>query len=449
MDVVRKRDLSGVSVIVAGAGLAGLSAARELEARGAAVTVVEARNRVGGRVWTLRDSFAARQHAEAGADLIEEDQAHVLALAKALGLETAPILREGFGFYGPDDRGRRRVHTTLSRMALVGKFLGPLLEDFKLAEERWDSPVAAALARRSVEAWVKDAGAPAPLRARLRGLRGFFLADPEDLSLLPLVEQFAESGPPGRTKFFRIKAGNDRLATALVKRLRGAVLLETTVRRVVQHDDRVTVTIEGLGQPHTEITAQYFVCALPASTARGVLFEPALPEPQQEAIAHLRYGCATRLLLQFDRRFWRKRGRPNAFATDLDTGAVWDGNEHQKGPQGILSFLAGGHASRALQDILHSEGERGVVNRVEWLGRPARLLASRTVVWDHDPLARGGYAYFDPGFNPLWRAWLARPAGRVVFAGEHTSIKYQGYMNGAVETGLRAAAEISALNDRG
>src|SRR5213076_1827182 len=110
------------------------------------------------------------------------------------------------------------------------------------------------------------------------------------------------------------------------------------------------------------------VCAVPASTARGVLFEPALPEPQHEAIAHLRYGCATRLLLQFDRRFWRRAGRPDAFGTALETGAVWDGNEQQKGPQGILSFLAGGHASRGLQDLVHTKGERGVVDRLAWPG---------------------------------------------------------------------------------
>jgi monoamine oxidase len=443
-----RRDLAGVSVIVGGAGLAGLAAARELEARGAAVTVVEARARVGGRVWTLRDQFAARQHAEAGADLIEEEQEHVLGLAKALGLETSRILRDGFGFYGPDAHGRRRIHRGLSAVAQSGKYLAPLVKDFKIAEERWDSAVGAAIAKRSVMSWLDEAGVPKRQKAAMRGLRGFFLADPEDLSLLPLVEQFAESGPPGRTKFFRITGGNDRLATAIVKRLRGALLLSTVVRRVVQHDGRVTVTIEALGKPHTEISAEYFVCALPASTARGVLFEPALPEPQQDAIGHLRYGCATRLLLQFDRRFWRRRGRPLAFGTDLDTGALWDGNEHQKGPEGILSFLAGGNASRALQDIVRAEGERGVIDRIAWLGRPARLLASQMIVWDHDPLARGGYAYFDPSFDPLWRAWLARPAGRVVFAGEHTSIKYQGYMNGAVETGLRAAAEISALNSR-
>ena len=85
---------------------------------------------------------------------------------------------------------------------------------------------------------------------------------------------------------------------------------------------------------------------------------------------------------------------------------------------------------------------------IDWMGKPSTLLASRTIVWEDDPWARGGYAYFDPSFDPLWRAWLARPAGRIVFAGEHTSIKGQGYMNGAIETGLRAAAEIAAIGTR-
>src|SRR4029079_11612398 len=105
------RSLAGKSVVIGGAGLAGLSAARALEGRGAAVTVVEARNRVGGRVWTLRDQFAGGQFAEAGADLIEEEQEHVLGLARDLGLKPERILRESFGFYGPDARGRRRIHS--------------------------------------------------------------------------------------------------------------------------------------------------------------------------------------------------------------------------------------------------------------------------------------------------------------------------------------------------
>src|SRR4051812_22332473 len=267
-----RRGLTGKSVIVAGAGLAGLAAARALEARGAAVTVVEARDRVGGRVWTLRTQFAARQHAEAGADLIEEAQEHVLRLAKELGLKPIQILRDSFGFYGPDARGRRRVHSGPGAMAKVGKLLGGPIRDFKLAEERWDSAVAQRLGRMSVMQWLESVKAPPDLRAGVRGFRGFFLADPEELSMLPLVEQFAESGPPGQDRIFRIQGGNDRLATVMAKRMRGAILLKTVVRRVRRHDERVTVTIEALGKPHTEISADFFVCALPASTARGVFF---------------------------------------------------------------------------------------------------------------------------------------------------------------------------------
>src|SRR5258708_6054384 len=265
-----RRDLTGSAVIVAGAGLAGLSAAMALEARGAAVTLVEARDRVGGRVWTVRDPFAARQHAEAGADLVEGEQEHVLTLARELGLAPVRILREGFGFYGPDARGRRRIHPGLVSLATAAKMLKSDVEDFKLAEERWDSAVAARLGRTSVWTWLEEKRAPAALKAGMRGFRGFFLADPEDLSLLPLVEQFAESGMPGRGHTFRIPEGTDRLATGMAKRLRGSLLLETIVRRVVQRGDGVTVTIEDSDGRRSELGVEYFCCALPSCTALWV-----------------------------------------------------------------------------------------------------------------------------------------------------------------------------------
>src|SRR5450759_2039482 len=169
-----RRDLAGTRVIVAGAGLAGLSAAKALEARGAVVTIIEARDRVGGRVWTLRNQFAARQHAEAGADLIEEDQEHVLRLARELGLTPVSILRDGFGFYGPDARGRRRIHPGPGSLAMLGKLLRPDIEAFKLSEGRWDGAVAARLARTSVWQWLEQIRAPEAFKAGLRGLRGFF-----------------------------------------------------------------------------------------------------------------------------------------------------------------------------------------------------------------------------------------------------------------------------------
>jgi monoamine oxidase len=442
--------LDNVRVLVAGAGLAGLAAAQALEERNADVTVVESRDRVGGRVWTVRDGFQHRQHAEAGADLIEGEQEATLGLARSLGLHPVRILRDGFGYYGPDRRGRLRIQRLESAMREMMTPLRPLLEDYGLAEERWDSAIARWLARQSVADWLERTNAPAWIRSRMRGLRGLFLADPEELSLLSLVDFFATVGEPGMGEMYRIKEGNDQLATELARRLRRRPLLRTVFRGVRHRDRSVEVSLESAsGMASRQV--DYVLVTLPPPTLRDVRFDPELPEPQRDAFGRLRIGAATRLLVQVSNRFWRQSGRPKAFGTDQATGAVWDGNEQQKGPAGVLSFLAGGKASQELQDIVRDEGLTNVIRRVDWLrtrrARPPRVLASRTVVWENDPWSRGGYAVFDTGFDPIMRDWLARPAGRIVFAGEHTSHRWQGYINGAIESGRRAAAEVAVLRD--
>jgi monoamine oxidase len=328
----------------------------------------------------------------------------------------------------------------------MGRHIAPLIRDYKLAEQRWDSAIARRLARQSVDAWLRSHRLPAWLRDRYRGLRGLFLADPEDLSLLALVDFLAAdpwSGQPDG--MLRIASGNDRLATVLAERLRARVELGAVLRRVTQTRNRVVATIES-ARGMAEWRGDYLVSALPASTLRGVAFAPALPDVQATAIRALRYGAATRMLLQFDRRFWTRRVRPLAFASSAPFGAIWDGNQHQRGRAGILSLLAGGSASRELAAIAAREGAAGVVQRLTWLGRPSSLLHSRVIRWDRDPWAGGGYAYFDPAFDPRWRDVLAHPAGRIVFAGEHTSVRWQGYMNGAIQSGQRAAAEIAAMH---
>ena len=161
----------------------------------------------------------------------------------------------------------------------------------------------------------------------------------------------------------------------------------------------------------------------------------------------MKYGRGTKTLLQFDNRFWRSGVRPRAFGSVLPIGAGWEGNEDQRGKAGILSLLAGGSASDATAAILEREGIEGVVRGLDWLGSgQAKLVAWRQARWESDPWSRGGYAVFDPGFQANHRGWLAQPAGRLFFAGEHTSNRWQGYMNGAVESGHRAAAEVRATH---
>src|SRR5580765_2147737 len=186
-------DLSGVSVLVAGGGLAGLCAARDLTAWGAKVTVVEARDHVGGRVLTARQGFVESQHAEAGGDMIDEQHHEIHQLAKELRLSMVRILKGGFAYARPRPDGSvriagRSVGQAWRRMA---EALADIGQPYRLAERRLESPIARELARHSVAQWLDDAHADEDMRTTATGLRGFFLADPEELSLLELIDQFA------------------------------------------------------------------------------------------------------------------------------------------------------------------------------------------------------------------------------------------------------------------
>ena len=441
--------LTGASVVVAGAGLAGLSAAHDLRAMGADVTVIDARDRVGGRVWTIRDGFAERQHGEAGGDLIDEEQHEIRTIAEELGLKLTRILRGGFAYVRADGLGKPKIaRRDASRGWMrIAKELQGMVRPYRLAEQRWDSPIAAGLARQSVASWLDRVNADEELRATAYGLRGFFLADPDELSLIALIDQFAAEDGPAPGALYRLDGGNDRLATALAAPLGDRLHLNTEVVAVSHRGRSVRVSIKNR-RALSQITCDYAVLALPATTLRRIPFMPSLPAQQHDAIANLKYGRATKTLLQFSKRFWRVPGQPRAFGSPLPVGAVWDGNEEQRGAPGILALLAGGSASDAMQAIVAKEGTQGLAQALDWLGsKRAELGASRQIVWEQDPFARGGYAYFDPTYDPSLRAWLARPCGRLFFAGEHTSIKWQGYMNGAVESGRRAAAEIASVRE--
>jgi monoamine oxidase len=405
--------------------------------------IVEARDRLGGRVWTWRDGFAEEQHVEAGGDMIEESQAEILRLAEELGLRPVRILRSGFsGFHSgvtPAHRGAALGWEGVERA------LQDLIRAYRLAERRWDSAVAEALASVSVASWLDRINAHAEMRSTAQGMRGFFLADPENLSLLALVDQFAEEETPGQGRMYRIDGGNDLLVTALAKPLAGRIRRQTALVSVAHSGDGIDATVRASDGLLGTLHADYLICTLPAPALKMIRITPSLPSSQLEAIERLPYGPATRTALQFAQPTWRAPGKPRAYGTDLPIGAVWDGNEEQKGTSGILTLLAGGSASRQTRELLARGGVAEIVKQLDWLSVDrTQLVAHRVFSWEDDPCAGGGYAYFSPSYDPSWRTWLARPAGRLLFAGEHTSFRWQGYMNGAVESGLRAAAEVRA-----
>src|SRR6185295_14019614 len=248
----------------------------------------------------------------------------------------------------------------------LAEALEDLVERYKLVERRWDSPIATDMARRTVGEWLDEIHADAELRATAAGLRGFFLADPEELSLLALVDQFAGE-QPAAGRMYRIDGGNDRIAEALSAELGDRVRVNTELVAVSHRGRTVRASVKHRRQV-SMLQGDYLIFALPATLLRRIPIAPALPAQQHDAIARLKYGRSTKTLLQFSQRFWRIVGRPRAFGSPLAFGAVWDGNEEQRGRTGILSLMAGGSASDATQAIAAKDGIRALARSLDWLG---------------------------------------------------------------------------------
>jgi monoamine oxidase len=186
------------------------------------------------------------------------------------------------------------------------------------------------MATLSLSEGLRQADAPQDVQPMARALRGFFLADPEEISVLPVVEQIARGGSPAQVEFFRIEGGNDRLAEALVGATPARLLLGHAIRSVSHALDRVSVAVTDNAGLTQQIEGDYLVMTLPASTLREVEIRPGLPDDQRHAIAKLAYGRATKVLVQspvclFDHRHAR------AFATDNHLGAFWDASEEESG----------------------------------------------------------------------------------------------------------------------
>ena len=434
--------LKGARVIVVGGGLAGLTAARGLIDRGADVHVIEARNRLGGRVWTIRDDGFGGVPLEAGGEFIDGEHEEIRKLCADLGLTLQQILREGFGL-ALDLRGRVQLY----------KGQRPIWSDFKqtLAREAealqavncdWNSTTASVIGCHSLDALLRARQASDDVRAMVQGLRGFFLADPDQLSALVGVELAMQPRDPGHVTMWRVKGGNDRLIEKLAARKGLKVSLELEVRKVEQHAASVSVSAADRGGKLSAIKGDYVVIAAPAPIVRDLEFVPALPSPLRQALKALTPGAGTKAHVLFEKAWWRKPGHPQAYGSNLDTGAVWEANGSKPA---VLTLLAGGRASQAFRALLEEGGPQRLLRRLSWLGEPGDARDFRSTSWELDKFARGGYVVFGPDFRPEWRAELSRAVGRIAFAGDHTSREWQGYMNGAVASGARAAREIEMM----
>lgn len=446
---LRSSAASSSDVIVVGAGLAGLTAAYELKRAGFDVKVLEARDRVGGRVHTIRAPFRGGQHAEAGGEYVDAVHRHIRAYCRrfALPLEDA---RRGFGglsdlVYWRHRRERRGRFTDGRVNRDVNRFYRRVYQLARDVDPRDPVGTGAGLDSKSAGS-VLDEIDPSP-RGRFvlaAYIRDDYAVEPEDLSLLTLAtgEKVYEPVPNRKIEPFRIKGGNSQLAEAFAGHVGAGLVLEAPVQAIEQSHSTVAVT--AAGETHT---AAFCVLAAPLPALRDVeLGGAGMSATLRRAIANLTYGRITKTLLQYERRYWREQGYSGDLLTDLPIGATWEATDQQAGRPGILIAYA------AARDSLRFEPEttrQRARDAARWIGDVYPRTAQHVVEWASaswrtERYTGGSWLSPRPGqVVPYWRA-LRAPAGRIHLAGEHTDDLYPGYMEGALRSGRRAAQRISS-----
>jgi monoamine oxidase len=444
---------SGDDVLVIGAGLSGLNAALLLEEQGFRVTVLEGRDRVGGRVRTLDDVPGSP---EAGGSVIAEGYARMIDRARQFGVAIEPARQRA------DSVGAMGIHLAGQSMA-AKDWAGSPLNPFAGVEALQAIPpyaVGAAALRpfspfqtvgdwrepsfhdrdQSVAEFLSGKGwTPDQLRIGF-GINPGYGNSAHDLSVLMqwhIAENFrimAGSGGP----LLHAAGGNSRVPQAMARALIREVRLNQRIMGISAGTDGAeAVTIDG-----TRHRARYILCTLPTSALRLVRFDPAIPNLQQGAIDTIEYNRTFLVYFGIDAPFWEQDGLPSAMWTDTLAGRmVLTGNPDQ--PPVLLAYVNGFAADRL--DRLVPETAMALVQADIERIRPAakgKIRPLKHVSWQRDPFAGGAYTSWKPG---QIRAGLAtafdQPLGRLVFAGEHTAQLARG-MEGALESGERAALQL-------
>jgi monoamine oxidase len=440
-------------VCVIGAGYAGLVAARRIAQAGSSVAVLEARDRVGGRVWS-RDVEGVRL--DFGGTWLGAGHDPTYALAAEMGVETYPSYATGDDMIALGGRIRRYsgLIPRISPFALLSLGLAMATLDRhakKIDLERpWDSPGARRWDAMTAGAWIartRSATARDLLSALVRGL---FTADPAEVSMLALLWAAKADGGsrkplvgPGSAQQDMVVGGAMTIAERVADDLGERLRLRTPVRRIAHNDDHVVV-----GAGASSVRARRVVVAIPPSLAARIEFEPGLPTARAMLLQRMPSGSVRKALLVYDEPFWRDDGMSGICVGPQDPYELMIDASPRDGRPGVLMCFAFG--PRALD-----------VGRLDDAARRDRLLAqvrqrfgdraaSPVLVAEHDwsaePWTGGCWAaHYPPGVLTTVGHQIREPAGRIHWAGVETSPVSGMNIDGAVRSGERAAAEVLAV----
>jgi monoamine oxidase len=445
-------------VVIVGAGLAGLTAARHLVEAGVEVTVLEARDRVGGR--TEGGLTADGTPVELGGQWIGPTQNRMYALVRELGLETFPTYNEGqhvvvLGAARSLMDSRRGAIPKLSPFVLADLFQG-LTRFTKLAnkvplDEPWKAPRAKDLDGQTFETWIRRNLRTPTGRAYFRIVaEAVFSTESTDFSALHAMF-YAHSGTDLEglisvdrgAQQDRIIGGSIRISQAMAAALGDVIQLSSPVRRIEQADDEVTViTRDGKAR-----SADQVIVTLPPTLAGRLEFGPVLPSWRDQLTQRLPAGSVIKLHAVYEEPFWRAEGLTGQAASDVGPVKItFDNSPPSSTPGVLLGFIEANDGRQWARRTPQERREAAVDCFVRYFGPRARDLTDYVERdWMAEEFSRGCYgAHFTPGVWTAYGTALRQNVGRIHFAGAEHSAVWNGYMEGAVRSGTEAAADVLA-----
>ncbi len=443
-----------VDVCVVGAGYAGLAAARRLAAEGRSVALLEARDRVGGRVWTSR--LADGTPLEFGGAWLGPGHHAALGLAAEVGVKTFHTFDRGESVLEVHGSVRRYRGATppLGPIPLLALGLGMARLERMAREVPLETPWTARHAARwdaiSVGAWIaRTTNVPSDLARQLLGsvMRGLFTSDPSEVSLLDALYLMRSAGGlnvllaiEGGYQQMLVAGGAQSMADRVAAELGGAVRLATPVRAIAQSARGVDVASDAL-----RVHARRAIVAIPPALAAQIDWQPALPAARALLHQRLPGGSILKALAIYDEPFWRSEGLCGASAALGSPIEITLDCSPEAGRPGVLAAFACGPYARELGALPAPERRRIVLAALEarFGARAARPTAYEEHDWAEEPWSRGCYmAHFPPGVWTQFGPLLREPVGLVHWAGTETATTSHGAIDGALRSGLRAANEV-------
>lgn len=452
-------------VIIAGAGLSGLSSAHQLAKLGYQVTVVEGRDRLGGRVFTLRQPFTNGLYLETGGELIGGGYKRMLGYADEFGVkyEEVPAEVETGGAVATLQDGIGTTAYLKGKLHPVGSVLKP--HPYGLIDDEAKGLPATILARnmrlmlsevregkRSLADFDKLSLADA-LREKGVSNEAIRLIDislnynsVETVSAGCVLYDAQRRGQAGRVPY-RIIGGNDQLIKAFgdaLKKQGVKILLKSKVRKISYSQNSVRISFADSSGKIQTLEADKFVSTIPFSVLRGIQFSPALPEPKMKAINEIAYTNLTKVIMQAKFAEWDRRNLGSSIWTDTRCERIFSTTGSTGDERGIFTIWTEGEGAKFLEsmkpDARIAWGQKEFTRILPFMN--GSIEKALTLSWTQDEFSRGAYAHLLKGQLVSLKPNVKTPVGPIHFAGEHTAENFPG-MEGALESAERIVKEIA------